>query len=163
MILDCNEIIQDRLWVGCFIRAEEVRALRMLGITTVISLQSDRDLDDYNISMKKLLKAYELAEIELRRVPTEDFDKEALCANLPQAVGELESALAPRWAKVYVHCTAGINRGPTLAAAYLMKIRGLSAREAYDCITGKRHCNPYLDTLEAYEATLKRGQAGHAS
>ncbi len=159
MILDCSEIIQGRLWVGGFVRPEEVRILQQMGITAALSLQSDEDLTNYGISPKELLRAYDLAEMEFRRVPTRDFDKGALAANLPQAVASLEQALAPRWARVYVHCTAGINRGPTLAAAYLIKVRGLSAREAYDYVTAQRNCSPYLATLEEYEASLKSAGA----
>ena len=160
MILDCNEIIPDRLWVGCYILPEEVRILRQLGITTVFSMQSDRDLEDYHISTAKLQKAYTAAEIEFRRIPTEDFNKAAISANLTRSVEELERTLAPRWARVYVHCTAGINRGPTLVAAYLMKTAGLPAREAYDYVTSRRHCSPYLDVLEAYEASFTANQGG---
>jgi len=71
--------------------------------------------------MKKLLAAYKLAAIELRRIPIPDFDRHVLGMHLPQAVEELEDALAPSSGKVYVHCTAGINRGPTLAAAILSR------------------------------------------
>jgi protein-tyrosine phosphatase len=155
MILDCNEIIQDRLWVGSYIRPEDVRLLRHMGITCVLSLQSDQDIAFYNLSLKKLLKAYAEAEMDLRRIPTPDFDKKALSANLPQAVEELQNALAPRWGKAYVHCTAGINRGPTLAAAYLIKTHGMSAQEAYDYVVARRDCNPYIETLQEYELSLK--------
>ena len=155
MILDCNEIIEGRLWIGCFIRPEDIRLLKQMEITAILSLQSDRDLAECNISQKKLLKAYAQAEMEFCRIPTTDFDTQALAANLPLAVDELEKALAPRWAKVYAHCTAGINRSPTLAAAYLIKARGLSAQEAHAYVTARRHCSPYLATLEEYEAFLK--------
>ena len=159
MILDCNEIIPDRLWVGSYIRPEDVRFLRQLEITSILSLQSDRDLAFYNINLKKLLKAYAQAEIELRRIPTPDFDKPALAANLPKAVEELENALAPRWGRAYVHCSAGINRGPTLAAAYLIKVKPMSAQEAYDYIVARRDCSPYLEVLQEYEANLHRNHS----
>jgi protein-tyrosine phosphatase len=159
MILDCNEIITDRLWVGSYIRPEDVRFLRQMEITSILSLQSDRDLAIYNINLKKLLKAYALAQIELRRIPTPDFDKQALAANLPQAVEELENALAPRWGRAYVHCTAGINRGPTLAAAYLIKVTGMSAQEAYDYLVARRDCSPYLEILQEYEFLSHRDRS----
>ena len=155
MLLDCNEIIQDKLWVGSYVRPEDIKYLRQFGITCVLSLQSDRDLAYYNVSLKKLLKAFAQADVELRRVPTPDFDKQALAINLPYAVSELENALAPRWGKAYVHCSAGINRAPTLAAAYLIKSRGMPAQEAYDYVVARRDCNPYLETLQAYEFFLK--------
>ena len=162
MILDCNEIIQDKLWVGSYVRPEDVRLLYQLRITTVLSMQSDQDLESYNVSPRKLLKAYALAEIELHRIPTPDFDKSALAANLLHCVERLEAAMAPPWSKVYLHCSAGINRGPTVAAAYLIKNHGLSAQEAYDYVLTRRHCNPYLDILEAYEASFADDQGGHA-
>jgi protein-tyrosine phosphatase len=155
MIVDCNEIVQDRLWLGSFIRPEDMPVLRQMGITAIVSMQCDEDLSHLKIPLKKLLKAYSSAEIDFRRIPTQDFDQQSLLANLPVAVTELEKALFPRWARVYIHCTAGINRGPTLAAAYLIKAWDMSAQEAYDYVTTRRHCDPYLDILQKFEASLK--------
>lgn len=156
MMLDCNEIIPGKLWVGCFVRPEDVQTLRQMGITSIVNLQSDYDLASYGISMKQLLHACALAEIELRRIPIPDYDRQALGVQLPQAVEDLSDVLVPRWSKVYVHCTAGINRGPTLAAAYLIEADGLTAQEAYAYIIARRDCRPYLDTLQEYEAFLRR-------
>jgi protein-tyrosine phosphatase len=155
MILDCSEILPDRLWIGTFVRPEDMALLQKMGVTAVVSLQSDKDLEAYNINARKLLKAYTKAEIELRHIATPDFDQKALTANLDRCIEELEAALTPRWAKVYLHCTAGINRGPTVAAAFLMRSRGLSAQEAYEFVTSRRHCRPYLAVLEKYEAERK--------
>ena len=154
MILDCNEIIPNRLWVGSYVRPEDARYLKQLEITSILSLQSDWDLAFYNINLKKLTHAFAQVDIELRRIPTPDFDKQALSANLPQAVEELERVLAPRWARAYVHCSAGINRGPTLAAAYLIKTKGMPAQEAYDYLVARRDCNPYLEVLQTYAESL---------
>lgn len=155
MLMDCNEIIPDRLWVGCMIRPEDVRLLIQMGITHIVSLQSDEDLSNYGISLKKLLKACAEARMELRRVPTYDFNKDAMSKNLAQSVAELESALEPRWARVYLHCTAGVNRSPTVAAAYLMRSRNMAAREAYDYVSARRHCSPELAILEEYSESVK--------
>jgi protein-tyrosine phosphatase len=154
MIFDYTEIIPDRLYIGTFVRPQDVKSLEQMGITTIVNLQSDADIDNYNLSLKKLLEACSLSEIEHRRFPIPDFDLEALSARLPQAVEEVEEVLCASWAKLYVHCTAGINRSPALAAAYLIKTRGLSACEAYDYVTNRRPCNPYLAILEEYEASL---------
>jgi protein-tyrosine phosphatase len=155
MILNCNEIIPERLWVGRCVDPGDVKHLREFGITTLMSLQSDEDLAYYGISMKRMLRACKEAGIDLRRIATRDFDTIALAQNLPQCVAALEAALTPRWARVYLHCSAGINRGPTAAAAYLIRSRGLSAREAHDYLTARRNCSPYLTVLEQYEAALK--------
>ncbi len=160
MILDCNEMIPDRLWVGRMIRPEDVKLLVQMGISHVVSLQSDDDLSNYGISLKKLIKALEEARIELIRVATPDFNKDALTKNLSASVAEVDAALTPRWAKVYLHCTAGINRSPTVAAAYLMKTRGFSPQEAFDYVSDRRHCSPYLNVLEQFAMELKdAGQA----
>ena len=155
MIFDCSEIIPGKLWVGCFVRPEDVAVLRNLEITVILNLQSDWDLANYNVSMKNLLAAYDLADMRLHRIPIPDFDRHTLGVHLPDAVAELENALVPGAGKVYVHCTAGVNRGPTLAAAYLVKTAGLTAREAYDYVIARRNCSPYLDTLQEYESHLK--------
>jgi protein-tyrosine phosphatase len=155
MILNCNEIIPDRLWVGEYVGPADVKHLRELGITTIMSLQSDDDLAYYGISMKRMLRACREAEIDLCRIATSDCDTVALAQNLPQCVAALEAALTPRWARVYLHCSAGINRSPTTAAAYLIRFRGWSAREAYDYLTARRNCRPYLTVLEQYETALK--------
>jgi protein-tyrosine phosphatase len=155
MMLDCSEMLENRLWVGSYVRPQEVKLLKQMEITIVLSLQSDQDLAYYDISVNKLLEACAQAGIELRRIPIQDFDRQALSANISEAVDELEDALAQPGARIYMHCTAGINRGPTLAAAYLIKNRGFSAKEAYDFVLNRRQCSPYLATLEEYEASLK--------
>ena len=155
MILHCNEIIPDRLWVGRCVGPTDVKLLSERGITTIMSLQSDEDLAYYGISIKRMVKACKEAEIDLCRIATKDFDTAALAKNLPECVAALEEALTPRWARVYLHCTAGINRGPTTAAAYLIRSRGWSARQAHDYLTARRNCSPYLSILEQYAAALK--------
>lgn len=155
MSLDFNEIISDRLWVGGYVRAEEVPQLKRMGITTVVSLQTEEDLQLYGISPQELALAYHNAGIELRRVPIQDFDWEALARNLPEAVGQVADALANPLAKLYLHCTAGINRSATTAAGFLIRSRGISAQEACAYLTSRRDCNPTLDILERYEAALR--------
>jgi protein-tyrosine phosphatase len=153
-MLDCNEVIPDRLWIGGFVRPEDAPWLRRMGITTIVNLQSDDDLRERGVSLKKLVKALSEADIELRRAPIMDFNKQNIAANLYKCVAELESALSQKWTRVYLHCTAGFNRAPTTAAAYLVKTKGMTAKQACEFVMGKRHCMPYLDVLEIYESTL---------
>jgi protein-tyrosine phosphatase len=155
MIFDWDEIIQDRLWVGSFVRPEEVGLLEQMHITTVLSLQSDQDIAGYHIPTESLLKAYAAAKIQYQRLAIPDFDTQALSAMLARAIAELETALKPSGARVYVHCTAGINRSPTLAAAYLIKNKHLSAREACEYVMSRRQCSPYLVVLQEYAESLR--------
>jgi protein-tyrosine phosphatase len=154
-MLDFSEIIPDRLWVGSYVSEEDMPRLRRIGITAVVSLQVNEDLQHYGISPGGLARAFEGAGIEWRRVPTPDFDREALARNLPQAVAQVEEALADPHARLYLHCTVGVNRSPTTAAGFLIRARGFSAQEAYDYLTSRRDCSPSLDILEEYEAACR--------
>jgi protein-tyrosine phosphatase len=157
MKLDCDEIIPGRLWVGAYLRDGDTVELKHAGITIVISLQSDEDLELYDISIPMLTHALRAEGIRLIRIPIQDFSKDALERKLPEAVSRLLSALEPAAARVYLHCTAGINRAPTTAAAYLIFSRNMPAREAWGLLTAKRHCSPYLDVLERYADSLGGG------
>jgi len=154
VLLDCNEIILDRLWVGSYVLPEHVKRLQLMGITSVINMQTDEDIEKYEIETGKLHKAYRGAGIELRRLPIPDFDENALFDRMPEFVEALESTLDGRWSKVYLHCTAGINRSPTAAAAYLMKTRGLSADQARSYLLEHRDCDPYIAVLQRYALCL---------
>jgi protein-tyrosine phosphatase len=159
MNLNSNEILQGKLWIGESIHPKEVNMLARSYITTVFNLQTDKDMADYGISLKALLAAYQEAGIELRRFPIPDFDLHSLAANLPPCVAELEEALHPTWSRVYMHCSAGINRAPTVAAAYLIRHRSMSAQQAYDFVISMRDCSPYLDILEKYSHSIFNSRA----
>jgi protein-tyrosine phosphatase len=157
--LDCNEIIPGRLWVGAYLLPKDASALSRAGITTVISLQSEDDISTYGLSLQELGGALQTAGIQLVHIPVQDFSREAIERRLPEAVAELRKALQPAAARVYLHCTAGINRAPTTAAAYLIRFQGMIARDACAVLTARRHCSPYLDVLERYASTLAPGTA----
>lgn len=151
MSLDCNEIIPGRFWVGACLQPNDVILLRQMGITTIISLQSPDDLLFCGISEKSIARACADSHIELRRAPVQDFNRVALSERLPHCVNQVENALAGEGARVYLHCTAGVNRAPTVAAALLMCQRGMRAQEAFDFVSARRRCSPYLAVLEAFD------------
>jgi protein-tyrosine phosphatase len=157
MGLDCSEIISNRLWVGRFVQPQYVDLLKHMEITMVLSLQSDMDLSMWGISARQMNRAYDRAGIDSRRIPVPDFSPELLAAHLPECVDEIHEAMSNQKARIYLHCTAGINRAPTAAAAYLMRWRGLSAEEAYGYLTARRECRPYIEVLKQYEQTLNQG------
>ncbi len=158
MFLDCDEIIEGRLWVGRYVLPDHLEFLRRMDINAIVNLQSDEDLTHYQIPMDQIRQAFSQAGIRIHRVPIIDFNRDSLSYNLPQAVLVLKVLLVPPKSKVYVHCIAGVNRGPTLAAAYLMKAQGYSSREAYAYVKERRHCEPYLSVLEEYETNLKKAR-----
>jgi protein-tyrosine phosphatase len=154
MLVDYNEVIPGKLWVGAFCSPSDSKQLHRMGITTVVSLQTDVDLKSGGISLKKLVKSLAEADIDLVRVPLADFNEQALSKELSACVETLELLMAPGWAKVYLHCTAGVQRSPTVAAAYLMKSRGWPAQKAYGYLVERRNCQPYRSMLEQYARVL---------
>jgi protein-tyrosine phosphatase len=155
VLFDYDEIIPGQLCVGTFVRPDDVSHLEDIGITCIVSLQTDDDLAACGVSLADVLRACRDAGIEHRRVSTPDFDRAALAAKLPLCVAELEAAITPKSARVYLHCTAGINRSPTTAAAFLIRSRGYTAPQAYEYVVSRRDCKPYLEVLERYERVVK--------
>ncbi|MBL8151794.1 MAG: dual specificity protein phosphatase family protein, partial [Blastocatellia bacterium] len=49
---------------------------------------------------------------------------------------------------VYVHCTAGLNRSPTVTIAYLYLYRGFSLENAISKMRDSRYCEPYPELID---------------
>jgi hypothetical protein len=82
--------------------------------------------------------------------PMRDFDPPDQRRNLPKAVRRLVGLLAAGH-RVYVHCTAGINRGPLAVLSYLTFVEGLPFEEALAVLyAGRPGAEP---TWEAYHGT----------
>ncbi len=153
-MLDISEIIPGRLWVGAFVRPGDIAELKRIGVTSVISMQTDEDLQHCGISPQELASAYSKSGMSYVRLPVTDFDREELARSLPDAVAEIVRLLASPANTVYVHCTAGVNRSATAAAGYLIRSRGITAWGALSYVTSRRNCDPSLDILEDYEMSF---------
>lgn len=155
MPLSADEIIPGRLWVGACFPPDQVPRLGQMGVSHVFSLQTDEDLKSMGIHLHKLARELERSGIEFMRNPTPDFDRSALFRNLGNCVAMLEGLMQTESACVYVHCTAGINRAPTVVAAWLISARGLTSREAAEYVESRRNCLPYRDLLDQFEILLR--------
>jgi Dual specificity phosphatase, catalytic domain len=119
--------------------------LHKAGIGAVLNLQTDEDCAFLNIDWPKLQTYYRKLGIEVRRVPVRDFDPGDLATKLPQCVLTLQELLDGGHT-VYLHCTAGIGRSPTVAIAYLHWQCGMCLDEAYRHVRVRRTCSPTLDS-----------------
>ena len=119
------------------------------GVTSVVCLQTDDDLSSRGLHWSILWQLYLATGLDVTRVPIVDFDKGDLLVCLDAAVEAIHGGMASD-GKVYVHCTAGLNRSPTAVIAYLMKHRGLSLDDAQDWVKERHECVPYPDVLEAW-------------
>jgi len=112
--------ILSQLFLGSHPRlVEDIERLRReTGITAVLNLQADEDMRSVNLAWEPLEAYYRVSGIELCRLPVRDFDPLDLRDKLPACVRTLRRLLAAGQT-VYLHCTAGTGRSPTVAIAYL--------------------------------------------
>ena len=145
-MIDYNRI-QPRLIVGAFPEsAHEVEALQREGITAVLSLQTDEDLEEFGPFVEPPESLCADTGVKLCRVPIRDFDDSALQQTLPECVAALRRLL-DQGHTVYLHCTAGINRSPTVATAYLHWCVGWDLDTAAKYVAGCRRCSPNVEAI----------------
>ena len=155
--------ILPQLFVGSRPRvAEDIAELvREAGITAVLNLQTDEDMVWYDTDWGELEAHYKETGISVVRFPVRDFDSEDLRDKLPGSVRALEELLEAGHT-VYLHCTAGVNRSPTVAVAHLHWCCGWDLEKAVAYIKEHRNCSPEVDALRgaAWEDNLDPPQ-GH--
>jgi len=115
-------------------------------ITAVLNLQTDEDIRDLHIDWPVLQSHYASSRIVLRRCPVKDFDAEDLRARLGECVGILDELIGDRHS-VYVHCTAGAGRAPSVVIAYLHWCLGWNLDRALGHVTRVRLCTPNIHTI----------------
>jgi protein-tyrosine phosphatase len=111
------------------------------GVTAVLNLHTDEDIDELSVPRPVLEAHYRRTGIELRRVPVRDFDRDDLRRNLPECVRVLDQ-LIEEGHTVYVHCTAGMGRSPSVVVAYLHWVEGWDLDEALRHVDSCRPCSP---------------------
>lgn len=142
--MDSTKIL-ERLYIGSCPRTnEDIEVLHLTGIAAILNLQTDEDEAYANIDWRRLEAGYRAHSIEIRRVPVRDFDPQDLTTKLPECVRTLRELLDAGHA-VYLHCTAGTGRSPTVTIAYLHWHCGMNLNEAYQYVRSRRSCSPTLD------------------
>ncbi len=142
------DLVLDQVFVGTAPNsASDVRRLRRsLGVTAVLNLQTDADFDAWRIDWATLASAYEQEGIVVERWPIRDFDGDDLVARMAGAVERLDRLLDVGH-RVYLHCTAGQQRSPAVAVAWLIRCEGLALDAALARVSEKRACAPDVDAL----------------
>jgi protein-tyrosine phosphatase len=142
--------IHDQLWVGSHPRTpEDLTYLKeQLEITAVMNLQTDEDFEQWNIDWEGLRQQYPAQGIVLQRVPVRDFDSEDLRRKLPDCVAAL-NRLCRSNHTVYLHCTAGIGRSPSVAIAYFVLVRDFALADAVSRVRSLHRCSPDLGAVSS--------------
>jgi len=137
--------IAENLLVGSYLLdANEVEELRSLGVTAIFSLQTEEDTGKRGIDWEE--KEASAAKLAFRNLPVRDFDTADLQRKLPDCVMALDSLLKTGHT-VYLHCTSGTGRSPTVAAAYLHWCLAWPLERAWAHIRAVRDCSPNVEAI----------------
>ncbi len=149
-------IVIPKLLVGpAPIDVEDYQQLTSLGVTAILSLQSPEDLQGRK--MADVAARAQSASIAFHNVPITDFDSLDLMWRLPKSV-KIVSELIGDGHTVYLHCTAGVSRSPTVAAAYLHWAEHWPLQTAIERLHEVRECCPNgILIQQMQEAKDRRG------
>jgi len=126
--------------------AGDIAHLKDMGVTAVVNLQTDEDMEHCDIDWPGMEAAYRELGMEVRRFPIEDFSPSDTRQKLRPCV-RLLAGLIDAGHDVYLHCNAGINRSPTVAVAYLHWVENWDLQKAYAYVTSCRPCDPYVQEV----------------
>lgn len=149
--------VRPYLFFGSASRSrEDIERLMRQGITAVLCLETDDDLTEYGLRWTQLEDWYQERAMAARRVPILDFSPDAIVAHLDDALGSLAGLLRDGHI-VYVHCSEGISRSPTIVIAHLVRAEGLSFGGALRVVrTARPSINPYTEVLELIAASSQQ-------
>jgi protein-tyrosine phosphatase len=134
--------VYDELLVGAYpLDADDVAILDQLGVKRILNLVEDEEYDSG--SRAEVIAALSEAGIEEQRMKLTDFGRlpaEALEAAVQIVVGWLRQD-----ARVYVHCRAGWQRSPAVAAGVVAVCEGVDIKEALAEVQARK---PSAEPLE---------------
>ena len=110
---DISEIIPGKIYLGTWQGSLQIPKLLQLGIRAVLCINSER------VKSKETLAAYTQANINTKYIEIEDLWTSSIREHLEPAYEFIQTNLSR--GGVYVHCTSGINRSPTIVAYYLLR------------------------------------------
>ena len=140
-----SDRIAANLFVGsCLLGRKELEELRSLGVSAILSLQTEQDMGERGIEWEE--KEAFAAKLVFRSVPVRDFDAADLQRKLPECVMALDRMLKAGHT-VYLHCTAGTGRSPTVAAAYLHWCLAWPLERALAHVRDARDCSPNAEAI----------------
>jgi protein-tyrosine phosphatase len=144
--MDYHRIL-PKLFIGSYPEStNDIEQLRREGVTAVLNLQTDDDMKHFKLNWGFLARYYKTRGIEVHRVPVRDFDAADLQDKLPACVSALSDLLASNHA-VYLHCSAGTGRSPSVAIAYLFRSEDWELDKAIAHVIQCRPCSPNLEAI----------------
>jgi atypical dual specificity phosphatase len=134
--------VQDELLVGAYpLDASDVAMLERLGIQRILNLVED---EEYEVGQREeVVAALEDAGITEERMKLTDFGR--LPAEEVEAAVQKVVAWLKDGQRVYVHCRAGWQRSPAVAAGVVAIYEGLDIKAALARVQARK---PSADPLE---------------
>ena len=144
--LNWGEIRRDLVIGSCPIRPSDIDRIHDdTGVSAVLSVQTEECRTALGIDYNELEEHASSRGLLLLNAPMRDFDAEDQRKRLPCAVQRFGELLTGGH-RTYVHCTAGINRAPLVALAYLTFVEGMAVPDAVALINrGRPEASPYWD------------------
>jgi Dual specificity phosphatase, catalytic domain len=146
--------LRPHLHFGASVHPVDLPRLQRAGITAILSLQQ-AGVDLPHAALERMRSRCE-PQVIFRNVGIHDYDPEAVIAALPLALPVLH-ALIGTGQIVYLHCSEGINRAPSVALAYLVHHESMQVdaalAELRGCDPGAR---PYAAVIEWLRAAATR-------
>ena len=147
--MDCMDYHQilPSLFVGSHPgNTEDIETLRQKGISAVLNLQTDSDMQHFKLDWDSLRTHYQACGIQLRHVPVRDFNSVDLQDRLPSCVSVLNDLISSGHI-VYLHCSAGTGRSPSVAIAYLAWCCRWDLDAAAAHVEQCRPCAPNMEAI----------------
>jgi protein-tyrosine phosphatase len=153
--LNWGQVRDDFVVGSCPMTPSDIDAIQAgTGATAILSVQCDECRSALRIDLKALIDHAGRRGLLLVNAPMRDFDVEDQRRRLVDAVVNLARLLSAGH-RVYVHCTAGINRAPLTVLGYLTFVEGLSHGEALALVrAGRPQAEPYWEAWRGCRSDL---------
>ena len=135
--------VTDSMYVGPQHRINGKHALEQAGITHIVNMRSEFDDKSYGLTLA------DGRSDNYCYLPTIDDDPIS-AEHIERGIAFIGSAIQSS-GKVYIHCSAGVGRAPSMAAAFLIS-KGYSTEEALGLI---RQARPFIKPTAVQISALK--------
>jgi hypothetical protein len=158
--MNYTRILDDLIVGSCLQTSDDVTVLENEGVTTVMCLQENSDMEYFSLDVKPIReRCASGGTIDHIRHAIRDFDPYSLRRRLPGAVALIaQNAQQPGHGTTYVHCTAGLGRAPATALGYMWWVKGIPLNEAYSNLTSLRPCKPREDSIREAAVDMLYGK-----
>ncbi|CAK57868.1 unnamed protein product (macronuclear) [Paramecium tetraurelia] len=143
--LDWNFVVQfsitqinENIIIGPYPQNEQdIVVLKDFGVKAVLNLQTRLDVYHRGVDWDEILSSYKKHNIQMKNFEIFDMDPQDFEKKILKAVQILKK-LINQHESVYIHCTSGIGRAPSLAVIYLSSVLQIPLNESIALVKNKR-------------------------